>query len=89
MLDLVSSLSWLVWLSRYRKINPKLVQVQRVMRNYQIIKFLVIVQVGPDWATSVNKAIDEDEAALKSIRQGEIDSCKASIANEESVQVIE
>ena len=51
--------------------------------------FLFIVQVGPDWATSVNKAIDEDEAALKSIRQGEIDSCKASIANEESVQVIE
>jgi len=46
----------------------------------------VVKQVGPDWATSVNKAIDEDEAALKSIRQGEIDSCKASIANEESVQ---
>ena len=83
MLDLVSSLSWLVWLSRYRKINPKFVQVQCVMRNF------IIVQVGPDWATSVNKAIDEDEAALKSIRQGEIDSCKASIANEESVQVIE
>merc|ERR1712153_211579 len=48
----------------------------------------VVKQVGPDWATSVNKAIDEDEAALKSIRQGEIDSCKASIANEESVQAI-
>merc|ERR1712128_368750 len=46
----------------------------------------VVKQVGPDWATSVNKAIDEDEAALKSIRQGEIDSCKASIADEESVQ---
>merc|ERR1712106_415434 len=46
----------------------------------------VVKQVGPDWATSVNKAIDEDEAALKSIRRGEIDSCKASIANEESVQ---
>eukprot|EP00092_Neocalanus_flemingeri_P036884 GFUD01040147.1.p1 GENE.GFUD01040147.1~~GFUD01040147.1.p1 ORF type:complete len:246 (+),score=78.69 GFUD01040147.1:147-884(+) len=47
----------------------------------------VVKQAGPDWTASVNKDLDDDEAALKSIRQSEVDSCKAAIAGEELSQV--
>ena len=34
----------------------------------------------------INKELDQEEAELKSIRQNEIDSCKAAIAQEEAAQ---
>lgn len=46
----------------------------------------IIKSAGPDWAASMNKELDADEAALKSIRQSEIDSCHAIIAMEEKAQ---
>jgi len=46
----------------------------------------VVKQVGPGWTAEVNKELDADEAALKSIRQNEIDACKAQIAEEEISQ---
>jgi len=51
-----------------------------------VVLSYVVKTVGPDWTASINKGLDEDEAALKSIRQNEIDSCKAQIAEEESSQ---
>jgi len=47
----------------------------------------VIKQVGPDITAALNKDMDSDEAKLKSIRQGEIDFCKANIAAEEGAQL--
>merc|ERR1711902_335605 len=46
----------------------------------------VVKQVGPGWTAEVNKELDADEAALRSIRQNEIDACKAQIAEEEISQ---
>merc|ERR1712002_1396246 len=46
----------------------------------------VVKSVGPDWTAAINKELDEEEAALKSIRQNEIDACKAQIAEEEISQ---
>lgn len=46
----------------------------------------IVKAVGPSFTVSVNQALDEDEAALKNIRQSEIDSCKASILAEEAAQ---
>merc|ERR1712033_27653 len=46
----------------------------------------VVKQVGPGWTAEVNKELDADEAALRSIRQNEIDACKAQIAEEEICQ---
>jgi len=46
----------------------------------------IVKAVGPSFTASVNQALDEDEAALKNIRQSEIDACKASILAEESAQ---
>merc|ERR1712121_205671 len=46
----------------------------------------VVKQVGPGWTAEVNKELDADEAALRSIRQNEIDACKAQIAEEETSQ---
>merc|ERR1712013_815672 len=40
----------------------------------------VVKSVGPDWTAAINKELDEGEAALKSIRQGEIDAIKATVA---------
>merc|ERR1711970_853841 len=48
--------------------------------------FYVVMTVGPDWTAAVNKELDADEAALKAIRQNEIDSCKAQVAAEELSQ---
>merc|ERR1712088_690503 len=41
---------------------------------------------GPYWTASINKELDEEEAALRSIRQNEIDQIKATVAAEEASQ---
>jgi len=46
----------------------------------------IIKMAGPDWTATVNKALAEDEADLKSIRQNEIDNCLKGIALEEKAQ---
>merc|ERR1712112_86467 len=46
----------------------------------------VVKQVGPDWTASINQQLDAEEAALKGIRQNEIDFCKSAIAAEEESQ---
>merc|ERR550532_3136240 len=47
----------------------------------------IVKQVGPDWTAMINKELDQEEADLRSIRQNEIDSCKAAIAQEEAVSL--
>ena len=42
--------------------------------------------VGDDVSAFLDKEVDAEEAALKSIRQDEIDRCKAAIAEEENSQ---
>jgi len=42
----------------------------------------VVKQVGPSWTEEINKELDEEEAQLRAIRQGEIDRCKAAIDGE-------
>merc|ERR1712059_152957 len=37
----------------------------------------IIKNVGPSWAESINKELEEDEALLRGIRQNEIDRCQA------------
>merc|ERR1739848_184273 len=46
----------------------------------------VVKSAGPDWTASINKELDEEEAALRSIRQNEIDQIKATVAAEEASQ---
>jgi len=46
----------------------------------------IIKTVGPSWTESINKDLDKDEAALRNIRQGEIDNCLATIAAQEKAQ---
>merc|ERR1712080_533439 len=46
----------------------------------------IIKTAGVDWTASINKSLDEEEAALRSIRQSEIDAYNAMIANEEKAQ---
>merc|ERR1712243_32416 len=46
----------------------------------------VVKSVGPDWTAAINKELDEEEAALKAIRQDEIDAIKATVAAEEASQ---
>merc|ERR1712243_501584 len=46
----------------------------------------VVKSVGPDWTAAINKELDEEEAALRSIRQDEIDQIKATVAAEEASQ---
>merc|ERR1711892_92123 len=52
---------------------------------FAVLSF-VVKSVGPDWTTSVNKELDDEEAALRSIRRSEIDFCKDAIAQEELSQ---
>merc|ERR1712098_201613 len=47
----------------------------------------VVKQVGPSWTEEINKELDEEEAQLRNIRQGEIDRCKAAIDGELGVQL--
>merc|ERR1711892_1646225 len=49
---------------------------------FAVLSF-VVKSVCPDWTASVNKELDDEEAALRSIRQSEIDFCKDAIAQEE------
>jgi len=42
--------------------------------------------VGDDFSAYLDKEVDADETALKSIRQDEIDRCKAAISEEENSQ---
>jgi len=51
-----------------------------------IVLTALIKNVGPGFTESVNKQLDEDEAALRAVRQSEIDHCLASIAEEEKAQ---
>merc|ERR1712183_506071 len=44
----------------------------------------VVKSAGPDWTAAINKELDEEEAALKSIRQSEIDHITSTVAAEEA-----
>merc|ERR1712013_73148 len=46
----------------------------------------VVKSQGPAYTADLNKELDEEEAALKAIRQGEIDAIKATVAAEEASQ---
>jgi len=46
----------------------------------------IVKNVGPDYTAYINKELDNDEAGLRKIRQGEIDLCKEQIAHEELAQ---
>merc|ERR1711881_375551 len=50
-----------------------------------VLTYLVKTQ-GPAYTAEINKQLDEEEAALKAIRQDEIDACLASIKGEQGVQ---
>jgi len=50
-----------------------------------VLTYLVKTQ-GPGVAAQMNKELDADEAALKAIRQNEIDACLEAIAGEEESQ---
>jgi len=46
----------------------------------------IIKTAGPGISAALEKNVEDDEARLKSIRQDEIDRCKATIAEEENSQ---
>jgi len=46
----------------------------------------IVKATGKDLSAALDKAVDAEEAKVKSIRQDEIDRCKASIAEEENSQ---
>merc|ERR1712165_195868 len=50
-----------------------------------VLAFLIKTQ-GPAYTEAINKQLDEEEAALKAIRQDEIDACLAQIKGEQAVQ---
>jgi len=50
-----------------------------------VLTYLVKTQ-GPAYTAELNKQLDEEEAALRAIRQDEIDACLASIKGEQAVQ---
>merc|ERR1712243_15058 len=50
-----------------------------------VMTYLVKTQ-GPAYTAEVNKQLDEEEAALRAIRQDEIDACLAQIKGEQAVQ---
>merc|ERR1711990_1011771 len=50
-----------------------------------VLTYLIKAQ-GPAYTAEVNKQLDEEEAALRSIRQNEIDQIKATVAAEEASQ---
>merc|ERR1719228_508028 len=51
-----------------------------------IVLTALVKNVGPGWTAYVNKQLDEEEAALRSIRQNEIDACLESISQETKAQ---
>merc|ERR1712080_325625 len=46
----------------------------------------IVKKIGPSWAATVNKDLDDEEAALRGIRQNEIDSCLGAISAENKAQ---
>jgi len=46
----------------------------------------IVKVAGPGWTATVNQKLDEEEAALRNIRQSEIDACKEAILAEEAAQ---
>merc|ERR1739846_17994 len=50
-----------------------------------VLTYLVKTQ-GPAYTADLNKQLDEEESALRAIRQDEIDACLASIKGEQGVQ---
>merc|ERR1719221_172023 len=50
-----------------------------------VMTYLIKTQ-GPAYTEAINKQLDEEEAALKAIRQDEIDACLAQIKGEQGVQ---
>ena len=46
----------------------------------------IVKATGADISAALDKAVDAEEAKVKSIRQDEIDRCKAAIAEEENSQ---
>ena len=46
----------------------------------------IVKATGADLSAALDKAVDAEEAKVKSIRQDEIDRCKAAIAEEENSQ---
>merc|ERR1711887_230471 len=54
--------------------------------DFYVVLTGVVKSAGPDWTASINKELDEEEAALRSIRQNEIDQIKATVAAEEASQ---
>merc|ERR1712203_1349167 len=50
-----------------------------------VMTYLIKTQ-GPAYTEAINKQLDEEEAALKAIRQDEIDACLAQIKGEQAVQ---
>merc|ERR1711997_1147498 len=50
-----------------------------------VLTYLIKTQ-GPAYTADINKQLDEEEAALRAIRQDEIDACLANIKGEQGVQ---
>merc|ERR1712115_697877 len=50
-----------------------------------VMTYLIKTQ-GPAYTEAINKQLDEEEAALKAIRQDEIDACLAQVKGEQAVQ---
>merc|ERR1719464_2185120 len=50
-----------------------------------VLTYLIKTQ-GPAYTADLNKQLDEEESALRAIRQDEIDACLANIAGEQGVQ---
>merc|ERR1719370_2124373 len=50
-----------------------------------VLTYLIKTQ-GPAYTADLNKQLDEEEAALRAIRQDEIDACLANIKGEQGVQ---
>merc|ERR1712112_552043 len=46
----------------------------------------LVKTVGPSWTEEINKELDAEEAALRSIRQNNIDQCNAAIAGIEAAK---
>jgi len=46
----------------------------------------LVKTVGPSWTEEINKELDEEEAALRAIRQNNIDQCNAAIASIEAAK---
>jgi len=51
-----------------------------------IVLTAIVKKIGPSWAATVNKDLDDEEAALRGIRQNEIDSCLGAISAENKAQ---